>query len=587
MRALTHRGAFTPEHECLLERVELLVNNTHMEITTRAKRAFETLETAPYKRQVLPKLNAELGVPADPRRLAPPTDPSLPSGAPTPMPTTSASNKKSNVQIPYARVTRDAEALGVVGTPVFVRANIGDPLTVSMPDERIDAVAGMDAVNAELATRHEDDDAWRVSGVLLSTESEMDPVLQDMGVRNTSTTTTILEAVQGPTQLRNLYSSRPLIGDYVYIGLLWGSSGTPGYTWKPFCSQHLDMEFLPEQPRAPQLGFAGHAKHKLLHVEFSDDDRQRLCRAVCLGRVIDSAPSPGMITVNVAIREMSVDELGRRHDEEHVVYTPVVDTDVDVWRQPVETTRWDYTGTIGRRCPARVVAAAAPTPPEPPAPPLQPPPPPNRAQDQWNTLRALLTELGYAAAVAAGAAAFASVAGGAAAPASAVGPTLLNGAAAAALAAVLAYMKKPDTVDDTDSVLQLADLLVRLPPAPSTDPMLRLRPVAAALAQDATLEQSMTVYASSLVPALLDLARRPTEPINATAQLQRAALELEVYFTRAESLVAPDHDTLPVRALALARTAIGTRKDADASVWALQRAAVVLGAIDALLLAGV
>ena len=338
-----------------------------MEITTRAKRAFETPETAPYKRQVLPKLNAELGVPADPRRLAPPTDPSLPSGAPTPMPTTSASNKKTNVQIPYTRVTRDAEALGIVGTPVFVRANVGDPLTVSMPDERIDAVAGMDAVNAELVTQNEYNDAWRVDGVLLSTESEMDPVLQDMGVRNTSTTTTILEAVQGPTQLRNLYSSRPLMGDYVYLGLLWNSAGTPGYTWKPFCSQHLDMEFVPEQPRAPQLGFAGHAKHKLLHVEFTQDDRQRLCRAVCLGRVIDSAPSPGMITVNVAIREMSIDEIGRRHDEQNVVYTPVVNNDVDVWREPVETTRWDYTGTIGPRCPGRVRARPPNAPPDSPA----------------------------------------------------------------------------------------------------------------------------------------------------------------------------------------------------------------------------
>lgn len=558
-----------------------------MEITTRAKRAFETPETAPYKRQVLPKLNAELGVPADPRRLAPPTDPSLPSGAPTPMPTTSASNKKTNVQIPYARVTRDAEALGVVGTPVFVRANIRDPLIVSMPDERIDAVAGMDAVNAELATRHEDDDAWRIDGVLLSTESEMDPVLQDMGVRNTSTTTTILEAVQGPTQLRNLYSSRPLIGDYVYLGLLWGSSGTPGYTWKPFCSQHLDMEFIPEQPRAPQLGFAGHANHKLLHVEFSDDDRQRLCRAVCLGRVIDSAPSPGMITVNVAIREMSVDELGRRHDEENVVYTPVVDTDVDIWRAPVETTRWDYTGAIGRRCPARVVSVAAPPPAPPPEPPA--PPPPDRADERWNTLRALLTELGYAGAVAAGAAAFASVAGGAAAPASAIGPTLLNGAAAAAMAAVFAYMKKPNAADDTDSVLQLADLLVRLPPAPSTDPMMRLRPVAAALAQDAALSQSMEGYTVALVPPLLEMATHPTRPIDAQKQrlLQHTALEVEIFFTRIEGLVVPDHTTLPVRALALARTAIGTRKDADASVWTLQRAAVVLGAIDALLLAGV
>ena len=192
--------------------------------------------------------------------------------------------------------------------------------------------------------------------------------------------------------------------------------------------------------------------------------------------------------------------------------------------------------------------------------------------------------------MAAGAAAFASTigAGGAAAPESTIGPTLLNGAAAAAMAAVLAYMKKPDTVDDTDSVLQLADLLVRLPPAPSMDPMLRLRPVAAALAQEANLEQSMTVYAGSLVTALLDLARRPTQqPIGATTQFQRAALELEIYFTRVEGLVAPDHDTLPVRTLALARTAIGTRKDADAHVWALQRAAVVLGAIDALLLVGV
>ena len=225
-----------------------------------------------------------------------------------------------------------------------------------MPDEKIDAVAGMETVNAELATQLEDENAWRIDGVLLSTESEMDQVLQDMGVRNTATTTAILEAVQGPTQLRNLYSSRPLVGDYVYLGLVWGGAGSPGYAWKPFCSQHLDMEFVPEQPRAQQLGFAGHAKRKLLHVEFTDDDRQRLCRAVCLGRVIDSAPSPGMITVNVSIREMSIDELGRRHDEGHVVYTPEVGDEVRWPHGRVETTRWDYVGAIGQRCPARVSA---------------------------------------------------------------------------------------------------------------------------------------------------------------------------------------------------------------------------------------
>lgn len=330
-----------------------------MENPARAKRAFETPETAPYKRQVLPKLNAELGIPADPRRLAPPTDPSLPSGMPNPIPTTSASNKKTNVQIPYARVTRDAEALGIVGEPLFVRADIRDPLVASMPDEKLDAVAGMEAVNAELATQLEDENAWRVDGILLSTESEMDPILQEIGVRNTSTTTTILEAVQGPTQLRNLYSARPLVGDWVYLGLVWGGDDKPGYRWVPFSSQHLDMDFVPEYPRYLKLEFAGHRKHSLLRVGFGKEHRQRLCRAVCLGRVIDSAPSPGMITVNVGIREMTIDELGRRHDEEHVTYRTSLGPEVRWPHGRVEQTEWQYTGDIGRRCPKRVAQCLA------------------------------------------------------------------------------------------------------------------------------------------------------------------------------------------------------------------------------------
>ena len=483
-----------------------------MESSTRAKRAFETPETAPYMRQVLPKLNAELGVPADPRRLAPPTDPSLPSGAPTPMPTTSASNKKSNVQIPYSRVTRDAEALGIVGTPVFVRADVRDPLTVSMPDEKIDAVAGMETVNAELATQLEDENAWRIDGVLLSTESEMDQVLQDMGVRNTATTTTILEAVQGPTQMRNLYSSRPLVGDYVYLALVWGGAGSPGYAWKPFCSQHLDMDVLPEQPRAQQLGFAGHAKRKLLHVEFTDDDRQRLCRAVCLGRVIDSAPSPGMITVNVSIREMSIDELGRRHDEGHVVYTPEVGDEVRWPHGRVETTRWVYVGAIGQRCPARVSAC-------------------------------------------------------------------------------LSVLEAGDPPDDED-VLRIADQLVRLPEStPGTDPGIRLGAVARALADDdyASRLEAVCTTVASLVPLLLPFASEPTRSLDADTRtaMQRASLDLEVFFTLAEG-AAPSAGSTPVRLLALQRTGPqggdkAQRRDPDVRVWLLQRAAVMAGAMDAVL----
>ena len=327
-----------------------------MESSTRAKRAFETPETAPYMRQVLPKLNAELGVPADPRRLAPPTDPSLPSGAPTPMPTTSASNKKSNVQIPYSRVTRDAEALGAVGTPVFVRADVRDPLTVSMPDEKIDAVAGMETVNAELATQLEDENAWRIDGVLLSTESEMDQVLQDMGVRNTSTTTAILEAVQGPTQLRNLYSSRAARGGLRLLGSRVGRRWVSRVCLEALLLSAPGHGVCARAAARAAARLRGARKRKLLHVEFTDDDRQRLCRAVCLGRVIDSAPSPGMITVNVSIREMSIDELGRRHDEGHVVYTPEVGDEVRWPHGRVETTRWDYVGAIGQRCPARVSA---------------------------------------------------------------------------------------------------------------------------------------------------------------------------------------------------------------------------------------
>lgn len=484
-----------------------------MELATRTKRAFETPETAPYKRQVLPKLNAELGVPADPRRMAPPTDPSLPSGAPTPMPTTSASNKKSNVQIPYSRVTRNAEALGIVGTPVFVRANVRDPLLVSMPDEKLDAVAGMEAVNAELATQIEDENAWRIDGVLLSTESELDPVLQDMGVRNTSTTTAILESIQGPTQMRNLYSSRPLVGDFIYLGLVWGGAGSPGYAWKPFCSQHLDMEFVPVQPRAQQLGFAGHAKRKLLHVEFTDDDRQRLCRAVCLGRVIDSAPSPGMITVNVAIREMSIDELGRRHDEEHVAYTPEVGAEVRWPHGRIETTRWNYVGALGQRCPARVSAC-------------------------------------------------------------------------------LPALEAGNPPDDAD-VLLIADQLVRLPEdVPGVDLGIRLGAVAQALADDeyaSRLEAVCTIVAS-LVSRLLPFASEPTRSLDADTRttMQRAAFDLEVFFTLAEAAAPSAGTTPPVRLMALQRTGPqggdrAQRRDPDVRVWLLQRAAVVAGAVDAVL----
>ena len=309
------------------------------------KRAFETPHTAPYRTSVLPRLDAALGTPVDPRLLAPPTTDALP-GAPTVMPTTSQSNKKTNVVIPYTRVVRDPTNLGAVGTPVFVRARYEGEGT---PEQRrralpeplgMNTLAGIDAVNRELVYQLHNTN-WRLDGILMSTEQEMDPQLRTLAENEPFTTSTsALVAIQGPTVLRNLYCSRPLVGDYVYLGLVYGYP--TGVRWVPFCSQHLDMSHMPERPRAPQLGFAGIFNRKLENVTFNDTQIQRMCRAYCIGRVTDCAPSPGMITVNVQLRLMEWDELGRRHDEAHTYQLPdgyIV-----------------YYGRIGAACPPRVMA---------------------------------------------------------------------------------------------------------------------------------------------------------------------------------------------------------------------------------------
>ena len=320
------------------------------------KRAFETPDTAPYRTSVAPRLDAELGRPADPRRLAPPTESALP-GAPAIVPTTSQSNKNTNVSIPYARVARDPTNLGAVGTPVVVRAryegaNIEANRHRSVPELRCDTVAGVDAVNRELATREVDNSSWRLDGILMSTEQEMDPKFREQVENEAFTTTTsVLVAIQGPTVLRNLYCSRPLVGDFVYLGLVYSLTGDPAELvpqWVPFSSQHLDMAFVPERPRAPQLGFAGIVNRKLEHVEFTDTQIRLMCRAYCIGRVVDCAPSPGMITVNVQVRLMESDELGRRHDEANTITRTYMEGDEQ--KQKIY-----YTGRIGSECPTELI----------------------------------------------------------------------------------------------------------------------------------------------------------------------------------------------------------------------------------------
>ena len=309
------------------------------------KRNFETPDTAPYKRQVLvSQLNADLGQPANPKVLAPPTEAQPTAQSFVSVPTTSATIKKTNVQIPYTRVVRDPTHLGEVARPVFVRAEYeGNKRMAAVPELRMDTVAGIDAVNAELAAKWQDEKLWRVDGVLLSTQNEMDPELQAKVGNDEALTdsTAALVALQGPTQMRNIFCSRPLVGDHVYLGLLRSPGGSTGYRWVPFCSQHLDMAYVPERPRAFQLGFSGIVNRKIEHVEFTDKQRRRLCRAVCLGRIMDTCPSPGMIVVNVQLREMSIDELGRRHDEANTTVGIDPSTGVETWT---------YHGTIGSFC---------------------------------------------------------------------------------------------------------------------------------------------------------------------------------------------------------------------------------------------
>ena len=269
--------------------------------------AAETPATAAYKRPALvSQLNADLGQPANPKVLAPPTEAQPDAQSFATIPTTSATIKKTNVQIPYTRVVRDPTRLGDVGHPVFVRAEYeGNRSLAAVAEFRTDTLAGVDAVNSELAVQWRDDAKWRVDGVLLSTQNEMDPELQARVGHDEPLTdsTAVLLAVQGPTQMRNVYCSRPAVGDCVYLGLVWAAGGGTGYKWVPFCSQHLDMDYVPERPRAFQLGFSGILNRKIEHVEFTDDQRRRLCRAVCIGRIMDTNPSPGMIVVNVQLRE--------------------------------------------------------------------------------------------------------------------------------------------------------------------------------------------------------------------------------------------------------------------------------------------
>lgn len=326
------------------------------------KRGFESVGTARYRTPFAPPTNLGSPAPAHPLQALATPDAAL--LAPSVVPTTTASNKKTNVQIPYTRVVNDARHLPRErGELVFVRAvvdaTVAGKLRVSAND-RTEFLAGLEAVNAKIGAaspgyKEEEAEAWSVDGVLISTEREMDP--EEMAWTTydepVTSTTAVLVALQGPTVLRNVFSDRAFVGDYCYVGLIQPRGKEP--RWVPFSSQHLDMAYAPEPPVAPQLGFHGTATRARVRVAFTEEDAAGLCMAYCIGRVVDSAPTPGDVTVNVQVRRMSWAQLGVRHDEEHARLIPsgteFKDSKGRV-RRALRYDRWLYPPNqrIGRDC---------------------------------------------------------------------------------------------------------------------------------------------------------------------------------------------------------------------------------------------
>ena len=326
------------------------------------KRGFESVGSARYRTPFAPPTLLGAPEPAHPRQALPAPDAAL--RAPSVVPTTTASNKKTNVQIPYTRVVNDARHLPRErGELVFVRkasdAAVAGRLRVSSND-RTEFLAGLESVNAKVAAADPDDqeeeaEAWSVDGVLISTEREMDPEEAALTSYDEplASSTAVLIALQGHTVMRNVFSDRALVGDYCYVGLVHPRGQTA--RWVPFSSQHLDMAYAPEPPSAPQLGFHGTSTRKRTRVAFTEADAAGLCAAYCIGRVVDSAPTPGDVTVNVQVRHMTWAQLGVRHDEEHATLIPsgtVFRDSKGRVRREVEFDRWLYPPNqrIGRDC---------------------------------------------------------------------------------------------------------------------------------------------------------------------------------------------------------------------------------------------
>ena len=292
-----------------------------MTTTLPLKRGFATIGNSKYRTPFAPPTSLDGAEPANPKQALPlPVTELL---VPKVVPTTEASHRKSNAQIPYTRVVTDTRHLPDDGDVVFIRSPDGRKAAGKMrvsANDKTDMLAGLSSINEAIAAAAPRDqirlvESWTVDGILLNTEREMDTESAHAEDEPLASSTAVLISLQGPTVLRNIFSDRPLVGDWCYVGMVTEIGQAPQLV--PFSSQHLDMNFKPEPPVAPQLGFATTVTRKRERVTFTAAQARGLCYAFCLGRVVDSSPSDGNVTVNVNVQRMSWQQIGIRHDEEN------------------------------------------------------------------------------------------------------------------------------------------------------------------------------------------------------------------------------------------------------------------------------
>lgn len=300
---------------------------------------YQTVFSADYKAQ----LSAAMGVAPSPRMALPTPVAALP-GPKEPVPNTTEQNKKSNVLIPYSRVVRTLQSLDEEYTLVFVR-NDDAEWAKSPRATRIDRVASMGAVNEELAAGAHPRQ-WRLDGILLSTEAEMDAPRGRLPVDDVDTAlrdVAVNIGVQGPCPLRNDFSHAPHVGDVFYIGL----ADLPGQPAQWFCFSASQLNETPDAPlpdRAWRVDQLGRSLPAVTRAALRER-LEHLNVAYKVGSVLDTNlwPARNGVQVHLDIRPMHPWQLGLLYDVEHsqlIVSGPAALGDAPTER------RW-YTGYIG------------------------------------------------------------------------------------------------------------------------------------------------------------------------------------------------------------------------------------------------